>query len=170
MSKSRFLTLAALALGLFGLSGAPASAFPSPPPAPAAATLLTEVGSRGFGLEGLNPRAGIDSYRGYRGYNGYRGYDGYRRHYAYPRRYYGVSPYWRRGCYGWNSYNCRGFYGGPFIGFGTGIVVVPRRYGYGYGNRHVRWCQNRYRSYSVRTNTWVAYSGRVRECVSPYSR
>jgi hypothetical protein len=33
----------------------------------------------------------------------------------------------------------------------------------------VRWCEDRYRSYNVRTNTWVAYSGAVRQCISPYS-
>jgi hypothetical protein len=33
---------------------------------------------------------------------------------------------------------------------------------------HVGWCSDRYRSYNPRTNTWVAYSGRVYECNSPY--
>jgi hypothetical protein len=32
----------------------------------------------------------------------------------------------------------------------------------------VAWCLNRYRSYNPRTNTWVSYSGRVRQCHSPY--
>lgn len=34
---------------------------------------------------------------------------------------------------------------------------------------HVAWCSNRYRSYSPYDNTWVSYSGYVRQCVSPYS-
>lgn len=34
--------------------------------------------------------------------------------------------------------------------------------------RHVNWCYNRYRSYDHRTNTFVAYSGRVRDCRSPF--
>ena len=38
----------------------------------------------------------------------------------------------------------------------------------GYGNRHVEWCLDRYRSYNPRNNTWVSYSGRVRECISPF--
>ena len=164
MSQFRLLSLAALLLGLLGVFGAPASAFPTHP-APGLAPLATPAGSRGYGgFEGLNPYGGFGSYRGYN-----RGYGGFRRSYDFPRRYYGY-PNWRRNCYGWNSYNCRGYYGGPYFGFGTGIVVAPRRYGYGLGNRHVRWCQNRYRSYNVRTNTWTAYSGRVRECISPYSR
>ena len=47
-------------------------------------------------------------------------------------------------------------------------------YGYddgGYGglnSRHVRYCLKRYQSYNPRNNTWVAYSGRVRQCRSPY--
>jgi hypothetical protein len=36
------------------------------------------------------------------------------------------------------------------------------------GSSHVEWCLDRYRSYNPRTNTWVSYSGEVRECVSPY--
>ena len=33
---------------------------------------------------------------------------------------------------------------------------------------HLEWCQERYRSYNPRDNTWVSYSGRVRECDSPF--
>ena len=36
------------------------------------------------------------------------------------------------------------------------------------GGAHIRWCSNRYRSYDVATNTFVAYGGEVRRCVSPY--
>ena len=52
---------------------------------------------------------------------------------------------------------------------GAGIALSNRDCYYdGYGSRHVEWCLNRYRSYNVRTNTWVSYSGRVHQCVSPY--
>jgi hypothetical protein len=34
---------------------------------------------------------------------------------------------------------------------------------------HVQWCLDRYRSYNLRTNTWVSNSGRIRQCVSPFS-
>lgn len=53
----------------------------------------------------------------------------------------------------------------PFVG--AGIALSTRDYD-GYGSRHVEWCLDRYRSYNVRTNTWVSYSGRVHQCVSPY--
>jgi hypothetical protein len=37
----------------------------------------------------------------------------------------------------------------------------------GWSNSHIEWCLHRYRSYNPRNNTWVSYSGRVRECISP---
>jgi hypothetical protein len=37
-----------------------------------------------------------------------------------------------------------------------------------YDSSHVEWCLDHYRSYNPRTNTWVSYSGEVRECRSPY--
>ncbi len=39
-----------------------------------------------------------------------------------------------------------------------------------YRSAHVNWCYNRYRSYRARSNTWISYGGRVRACISPYSR
>ena len=51
----------------------------------------------------------------------------------------------------------------------TGSNYDDNRYDGGrYGNRHVQWCSDRYRSYNPRTNTWVAYSGAVNQCNSPY--
>lgn len=40
--------------------------------------------------------------------------------------------------------------------------------GGGLSSRHVRYCLNKYQSYNPRNNTWLAYSGRVRQCRSPY--
>lgn len=36
------------------------------------------------------------------------------------------------------------------------------------GNAHVNWCYSRYRSYQARSNTYVSYGGRVKQCYSPY--
>lgn len=52
----------------------------------------------------------------------------------------------------------------PLIG--GSIILNSQRHGL--SSRHVAWCEDRYRSYNRRTNTWVAYSGAVRQCVSPY--
>ena len=40
--------------------------------------------------------------------------------------------------------------------------------GGGLSSRHVRYCLNKYKSYNPRTNLWVSYSGRVKQCRSPY--
>lgn len=127
-------------------------------------------------------RGGYSGGGGYyrpRGNGGYRGYPGYRRYHGYnnyPRRY----PYrygHRYRCNGW-AYNCRHYYNGYWynnpwwigagIGFGAGAYYYDRAPVAGYGKRHVQWCYDRYRSYNARTNTWVAYSGAVRQCISPY--
>ena len=38
----------------------------------------------------------------------------------------------------------------------------------GWSNSHIEWCLNRYRSYNPRNNTWVSYSGKVKDCISPF--
>ena len=43
-------------------------------------------------------------------------------------------------------------------------------YRYDAADAHRRWCHHRYRSYDPYSNTWVAYSGHVRQCRSPYWR
>jgi hypothetical protein len=77
--------------------------------------------------------------------------------------------------------NCRHFHNGyyyetpwwtlPLI-IGGGIAAQNNYddgdYGDGYGSRHVEWCSDHYRSYNPRNNTWVAYSGQVNQCNSPY--
>lgn len=57
-----------------------------------------------------------------------------------------------------------------------GSIMADRAYGDDYdydyadaGDSHVQWCLDRYRSYNLRTNTWVSYSGHVRQCISPFS-
>lgn len=39
----------------------------------------------------------------------------------------------------------------------------------GYGDAHVRWCYNRYRSYRAWDNTFQPYGGPRQSCYSPYS-
>jgi hypothetical protein len=161
MSKFFYLTFVALVAGLFGFAAEPARAFPvmSPPalnaPVDTGPIISAKSGFRG-GFQGHRSR-------GPRYYN-YNRYPYYNR-YQY-RRYYGNR------CFGWNSYYCGGrYYGGPFIGlgFGTGYYYYNQpRYSYRYGNRHVAWCKNRYKSYKPSNNTWVAKSGKVRQCKSPY--
>ena len=73
---------------------------------------------------------------------------------------------------GWGYYGNPGYYGRPAVGLviGSGYGDYYPSYGYpSAGSAHVRWCENRYRSYNPRNNTWISYSGEVRRCISPYS-
>ncbi|MGE3871538.1 MAG: BA14K family protein [Parvibaculaceae bacterium] len=104
--------------------------------------------------------------------------------------------HWRRNGYG--RYGYGGFGSGLFLGFGLGSFYRPYGYGYPYygygygyrpyynpyygsyyrpsypsyygggGSRHVRWCYNRYRTYSARTNPFRGYDGYRHRCRSPY--
>jgi hypothetical protein len=49
------------------------------------------------------------------------------------------------------------------------VYREPVYVGGGYGNAHINWCASRYRSYRVRSNTYVTYGGRVKQCYSPYN-
>ena len=115
-------------------------------------------------------------YRGSQGSRGSRNYRGggrrysnnnYKRRPYRPRRGYGYN---RPGYYyGYGGNVAVGIIGGAIIG---GLIAEGTRRSYdnyGYSNEHYRWCQNRYRSYKVQSNTWVAYSGRVNQCASPYN-
>ncbi|MBU4529139.1 MAG: BA14K family protein [Hoeflea sp.] len=88
--------------------------------------------------------------RGY--YNGHRGYREQRRGY---RQYNG---YW---------FPPAAFALGAIIGGAlnnNNVIVRP-----GSTNpQHVRWCNAKYRSYDVRSNTFQPYNGPRRECRSPY--
>lgn len=197
MLKHSLIALASLGAGLIGFSGTQASAFtaaPQPAVQSSDNPLLLDVRNRGGGNFGGNYGGGMHNYGGnynrhyggnYGHYNGYRNY-GYR-NYGY--RNYGYRNYcnpWTSNCGYHNHHN--NYYGNPWwvlggIGLGYGLGYGSGYYddgyygggyygrGYyrgGYGSRHVQWCLNRYRSYNPSSNTWVSYSGRVRQCYSPY--
>jgi hypothetical protein len=119
--------------------------------------------------------------RGYRG-SGYRG-SGYR---GYGYRGYGYRGYGYRG-YDWGSAAVAGI-----LGFGLGAALTAPRYyapyGYTYGvpqtyayqipptytygapisSAHVQWCQQRYRSYDLASDSFLSYDGNRYRCNSPY--
>lgn len=66
------------------------------------------------------------------------------------------------GAYAANQYYGDDYYDDGDYGYDDGD------YGGGLSSRHVRYCLNKYQSYNPRNNTWVAYSGRVHQCRSPY--
>jgi hypothetical protein len=90
-----------------------------------------------------------------------------------PRQWYrGKNRNQARGFY---RHNNRGYYGYwfPPAAFALGAIIgSQQRGGYarpGYSNpQHVRWCDDKYRSYRVRDNTFQPYHGPRRQCRSPY--
>ena len=89
--------------------------------------------------------------------------------------------YWDRRRHGeryrYRSHRHRHYYDGYYYSTPWWLFTAPLVIGGTYaagrhyhgGDRHVQWCYDRYRSYNARTNTWVSYSGEVRQCISPYS-
>lgn len=140
MLKHSLIALAALGAGLIGFSASEASAFTVQKPA-----VQTEQASSPYLLE-----ANHKKWRKNRHGNRWRYRTNRYRHYH--GGYWYDNPWWVL----------------PYVG--AGIALSNRYYDddYGYGSRHVRWCLDRYRSYNPRSNTWVSYSGRVRQCISPY--
>ncbi len=69
----------------------------------------------------------------------------------------------------------RGIAAGVAVGIiGTAIIANERakrreRRGIRRENAHIDWCLDRYRSYSVRSDTYQPFNGRRRRCLSPYN-
>lgn len=56
-----------------------------------------------------------------------------------------------------------------------GVVIYPRHTAPRYnrsrrGSAHVNWCDNRYRSYDIYSDTFQPYKGGRKRCNSPFSR
>lgn len=56
---------------------------------------------------------------------------------------------------------------GLFVG--SAIVGAANDGYYGNSSAHVRWCEQRYRSYDRRSDTYQPYNGPRRRCISPYN-
>lgn len=79
-------------------------------------------------------------------YNGHRGYREHRPGYRYH------NGFWF-----------------PLAAFGAGAIIGGAIANSGpHGNRHVAWCESRYRTYRPSDNTYVSSPGVRRSCVSPY--
>ncbi len=139
----------------------------------------TAISHRQCGRKCLSARKSVRS-KGHRGtvrYRRHRGRDGirspHRSRVANQRRHRNFSQY-RRPC----GYHCdrrrhrHGRYVYRHLGWWYSrpwwVITVPSyRYGHHY-DRHTAYCLRKYRSYDPITDTYVAYSGRVRRCISPY--
>lgn len=130
--------------------GAVASTAAAPLPAqPAAETgnLLVQVDHRHHYRghhRGFHKRDGHYYYNGKRGYRHKR--PGYRYH----------NGYWF-----------------PAAAFALGLLIAPEiRQGrtIQLTPAHYRWCDDRYKSYRKRDNSWQPYHGPRKQCISPYMR
>lgn len=169
MPKAAFIVLSLL-LSLAGFAVREAAAFPVAG-VPAVhmqdtPSSIVKAGSRHHHAGGKHHHDRYYKYRyKHRRYYGWN--DRYRPYYGWRRPYYGYP------CGDWN-FDCGPYYGYSYYddywwpGFDSGIVLTYRPYRH--ASRHVAWCKDRYRSYNPRNNTWVSYSGKIRQCVSPYSR
>jgi len=96
-----------------------------------------------------NKRAGYARYNKRWHGDRYRNRYGNYRHYH--NGYYYASPWW--------------LLTAPLV---AGAVIAPRAYDNDYGDGHVQWCLNRYRSYNPNTDSFLGYDGRYHRCNSPY--
>ncbi|WP_245294781.1 BA14K family protein [Rhizobium rhizosphaerae] len=154
--KMKILPLALSAL-FVATSFQPSFAFtPVPTPAPAAATAPVDLVQ--YREDWRRDR---DWRRHHRGWD--RRADGYRRGNGY---YYNGHRGYRERRPGYRYHNGLWF---PLAAFATGAIIggataAPRA---AYGNSHVQWCMNRYRSYRASDNTYQPNNGPRRQCVSP---
>lgn len=153
MFKQSFLSLALIGAGALGFSAVAANAVTLP----AVPQTAVQSGTTADNLVQVSHRRDHRQLRKNwdrrRDGNRCRSRNGDCRHFY--RGYYYSSPWWSL----------------PLIG---GAIILGSQdynsgYNGGYGNAHVRWCESQYRSYNVRSNTWVSYSGQVRQCISPYN-
>jgi hypothetical protein len=111
----------------------------------------------------------------YRPYYKYNRHYGNRHYYPYYRRYYGPNwawnycgwgfGYWPNGCFG------SGYYGG-YLGGYYGDSYLDREYyprrEHVSNKKHVKWCKARYKTYNVKTDTFIGKGKRRYRCNSPY--
>jgi hypothetical protein len=138
MLKHSLIALAAMGAGLIGFPASEASAFTAQKP-------LLETNAASTLLVDVNHKHWRKNHHGNRWHRRSHRYRHYHGGYWYE------NPWWVL----------------PMVGAGIALSHRDRYYD-DYGSNHVEWCLNRYRSYNVRTNNWVSYSGRVHHCVSPY--
>ena len=141
--KSLVSTLVAAAMVATSLVVAPIAVSAAPLAVPMPAPLLEGKASE---VEEVQYRRHRGHYRGHRGH--YRGHRGHR-HRRPGYRYH--NGYW---------FPPAAFLGAVIVG---GAIAAQQS-----GNRHVRWCHNRYRSYREWDNTFKPHNGPRRQCRSPY--
>jgi hypothetical protein len=119
---------------------------------PAAAQFGWSAGGPGGSISvNVGPRRGFYNNNGHYYYNGHQGQ--------------------RQRRAGWRHYNGWWFPPAAFVAGAIGLGIansIANSANRSNWSAHTNWCQNQYRSYDVRSNTFQPYNGPRRECVSPY--
>lgn len=68
----------------------------------------------------------------------------------------------------WLGLGLAPFYGSYYAPYYAPYYAQPTYYPRARGSRHVRWCLERYRSYDMRSNTFMGFDGDRHRCRSPY--
>lgn len=68
---------------------------------------------------------------------------------------------------GYSNYYGGYYYSEPWWTLSVPLAVYDDNDG-DWSEDHIQWCSERYRSYNPDDNSWVSYSGEVRECNSPF--
>jgi hypothetical protein len=133
--------------------------------APAPASAVTMPGTASAALADAAMVGKVGSHRSYRS----RGRERAR---SYDRRYHGSRYRYRRPGFTFHYggyYYAHPWWLGPSIGLGVTVPVAPAYPPvYPAMSAHVQWCLNRFRTYDVRTDTYVPRIGVRARCHSPY--
>jgi len=156
LSKSSTIALGAmLGLGTLAFSGASASAAAM---LPLSQAVTGDVNSAADGIVQANHKKKWKKKKWHSGDNDWS----YRRHrHRHNDGVYLSLPLIIGGAYAADRYYGDDYYDDDYYGYDDYD-------GGSLSNRHVRYCLNKYQSYNPRNNTWVAYSGKVKKCYSPY--
>lgn len=172
----RYRNMAIAAVFAFGASMAVGGTSVSAAPLQNAGTAGVSFAAGGDAFAGhlqlVHDRRG----RGYRDQRRVRPHSNYRQHQRaaprYEQRRHGQRYRSQRGRYV-HRHTDGFYYSAPWWALGAivggaiasqGAVAAP----HGNVNAHVQWCNQRYRSYNVRTDTFRGYDGRDHRCNSPY--
>ncbi|CAN5142064.1 hypothetical protein BH10PSE7_BH10PSE7_39370 [soil metagenome] len=152
-------TTAALALGTMGLmsagSASAASAINPGSPLP----VLADYQSSNIQQVATNRQKRLWKYNQRRHGNRFRHRNGRFNHFY--GGYYYERPWWNLGNGVSITLGAPGFYAPRPVYYPRPVYRVS-------GDAHVRWCFNHYRTYNPNNNTFAAYDGYRRRCISPY--
>lgn len=171
----RFLAVPML-MAMLGFGAGPSQAFPAPSSEQVsqATTGVTLAANRSSYVSGRKSYGGRSAYRkrwirrkGHAGnWHGHHGHwNNHKKHYP---RYWRARPYYYYpGYFNWGY--CGWGYGAlPYDCFGDDDYDVPAKSVRTSNSKHIKWCKARYKTYNVKTDTFIGKGKKKYRCNSPY--